>query len=151
MDQILGHKPSTVPESVVDSLTLTQSEDNTSENPEVPEDVNEVDETVFADDSNLDETVAPASAEFKGDTTRVKKSSCKKRKHSRGDQFEVVMNSVMKELVSAQERNEEQYLDLEQKRMKMEEKMFEKDRNAERVQTVSATNDANDDITCTQS
>ena len=69
MDQILGHKPSTVPESVVDSLALTQSKDNTSENPEVPEDVNEVDETVFADDSNLDETVAPASAESEGDTT----------------------------------------------------------------------------------
>ena len=69
MDHILGHKPSTVPESVVDSLALTQSEDNTSENPEVREDVNEVDETVFADDSNLDETVAPASAESEGDTT----------------------------------------------------------------------------------
>ena len=57
----------------------------------------------------------------------MKKYSCKKKKRSRGDQFEVVMNSVMKELVSAQEQNEERYLDLEQKRMKMEEKIFEKE------------------------
>ena len=53
--------------------------------------------------------------------------SSKKKKPSRGDQFEVVMNGVMKELVSAQEGNEERCLELEQKRMKMEEKMFEKD------------------------
>ena len=57
------------------------------------------------------------------------------------------MNGVMKELVSAQERNKERHLELEEKRMKMEEKMFEKDRNAEGVQRVSATNDANDGIT----
>ena len=31
MDQILGHKPSSVPESVVDSLAFTQSRENTSE------------------------------------------------------------------------------------------------------------------------
>ena len=37
------------------------------------------------------------------------------------------MNGVMKELVSAQERNKEWYLELEQKRMKMEEKIFEKE------------------------
>ena len=35
---------------------------------------------------------------------RKKCNSCtKKKKHSRGDQFEIVMNGVMKELVSAQE------------------------------------------------
>ena len=103
MDRILGHRPSTVPESVVDSLALTQSEENISGSPELPEDIDEVDETVLADVSNLDDTVVPES---EGDTTGVKKSGSKK-KHSRGDQFEVVMNGVMKELVSAQERNEE--------------------------------------------
>ena len=51
-----------------------------------------------------------------------------KKKCSRGDQFEV----VIKEMV---------------KRIKLEEKMFEKDRNAERILTVSATSNANDDIT----
>ena len=102
MDWILGHRPSTVPESVVDSLALTQSEDHISGSPELPEDVDEVDETVLADVSNLDDTVVP---EFEGDTTGVKKSGSKKKKHSRGDQFEVVMNGVMKKLISAQEQN----------------------------------------------
>lgn len=49
------------------------------------------------------------------------------KKCSRGDQFEVVMNEVVKGMV---------------KRMKMEEKMFERDRNAERILTVSATSNA---------
>jgi len=75
MDRILGHKLITVPESVVDSLRLTQSEENTSDNPEVSEDVNEVDDRVLTDDSILDESVTPASIESEGDsTTRVKKS-----------------------------------------------------------------------------
>ena len=126
MDQILGHKPSTVPESVVDSLALTQSRETISESPETPE----VDETLFGEDSNADETVAPASTKPSDDITlQTKKgnSSTKKKKRSRGDQFELVMNGVMKELVSAQERNEERHLELEEKRMKMEEKMFEKE------------------------
>ena len=54
MDQILGHKPSTVPESVANSLALTQSRENTNENPEEPE-VDEADETLFGEDSNADE------------------------------------------------------------------------------------------------
>jgi len=77
--------------------------------------------------------------------------SSKKKKHSRGDQFEVVMNGIIKELVSAQERNKEWYLELEQKRIKMEEKIFKKEVKTQRVQTVPTTNDANDDITCEQS
>ena len=53
MDQILGNKPSTVPESVVAGLALTQSSENTSESLEAPE----VDETLFGEDSTADETV----------------------------------------------------------------------------------------------
>ena len=107
MDRILGHKPSTIPESVVDSLAFTHSKETTSESSEVQE-VNEVDETLFCEDSNLDETVPIESAKPPNDTTlRTKKgnSSTKKKKRSRGDQFEVVINGVMKELVSTQERN----------------------------------------------
>ena len=145
MDQILGHKPSTVPESVVDSLALTQSRENTSESPEAQE----VDKTLFGEDGNTDETVAPASTKCSDDTTlQMKKgnSSTKRKKRSRGDQFEVVMNGVMKELMSAQERNEECHLELEEKRMKTEEKIFEKQIEIQH-QTVSPTNGANDNIT----
>ena len=37
MDRILGHKPSTVPESVIDSLALRQSEENASDIPDISE------------------------------------------------------------------------------------------------------------------
>ena len=61
-------------------------------------------------------------------TFQIKKGNAitKKRKHSRGDQFWVVMNGVMKQLVSAQKPSGECHLELEEKRMKMEEKMFDK-------------------------
>ena len=68
MDRILGHKPSTIPESVVDSLAFTHSKETTSESSEVQE-VNEVDETLFCEDSNLDETVPIESAKPPNDTT----------------------------------------------------------------------------------
>ena len=129
MNKILGHKPSTVPENVVDSLALIHSKETTSESSEVQE-VNKVDEILFCEDTNPDETVPIESAKSPDDTTlQTKKgnSSTKKKKRSRGDQFEVVINGVMKKLVSAQERNEERHLELEGKRMKMEEKMFEKE------------------------
>ena len=64
---------------------------------------------VFGEDSIADDTVPPVSTDSSANTTWIKKgiSSSKKKKRSRGDQFEVVMNGIMKELVSAQERNEE--------------------------------------------
>ena len=53
MDKILGHKPTTVPEAVVDSLAdHNQSVENNGERPEEREEVNEVDETVFGDTSD---------------------------------------------------------------------------------------------------
>ena len=143
MDQILGHKPTTVPEMVIDSLALAQttSWESRGESSETLEELDEVDETLFGDldldetIANGDETIANATDTSTTDSpepsssnsAKVKESSSKKKKHSRGDQFKVVMDGVMKELVSAQERNEKMYLELEQKRMKMEEKMFEKE------------------------
>ena len=68
MDKILGHKPSTVPESVVDSLALTCSKENTSQSSKVPE-VNEVDKTLFVEDNNADDTVTPESTNKSPDDT----------------------------------------------------------------------------------
>ena len=75
MDKILGHKPSTIPESVVDSLALTHSKETTSESSEVQK-VNEVDETLFCEDSNPDETIPIESAKPPDDTAlRTKKGN----------------------------------------------------------------------------
>ena len=98
MDRILGHKPSVVSDSFVDSLALTQSRENTSASPKAQE----ADETLFGEDSNANETVVPASTKRSDDTTlQIKKgnNSTKMKKCSRGDQFELVMNGVMKELM----------------------------------------------------
>ena len=57
------------------------------------------------------------------------------------------MNGVMKELVSAQEQNKEHHLELEEKRMKMEQKLFEKEIEMQGESRISARNDANDEIT----
>ena len=46
MDQIMGHKPPTMPESVVGSLALIQS---TSESSEVQDEINEIGKTLFGD------------------------------------------------------------------------------------------------------
>ena len=57
-----------------------------------------------------------------------KGNSCtKKKKHSGRDQFKMVMNGIMKKLMSAQEQNEERHLELKGKRINMEEKMLEKE------------------------
>ena len=75
MNKMLGHKPSTVPESVVDSLALTHSKKTTCESSEVQE-VNEVNETLFCEDSNPDETVPIESAKPPDDTSlQTKKGS----------------------------------------------------------------------------
>ena len=55
MDRILGHKPTTVPESVIDSLA--QSQDNNDSSPDIRE-VNEVDETLFGETSDTGTTTS---------------------------------------------------------------------------------------------
>ena len=55
MDRILGHKPTTVPESIVDSLA--QSQDNNDSSPEISE-VNEMDETLFGENSDTGTTTS---------------------------------------------------------------------------------------------
>ena len=49
MDRILGHKPTTIPKSIVDSLA--QSQGNNDSSPEMRE-VSKVDETLFGENSD---------------------------------------------------------------------------------------------------
>ena len=83
MDRILGHKPTTVPESVIDNLA--QSQDNNDSSPDIRE-VNEVDETLFGETSDTSTTTST------NDTSTLREVSpparCKpnkKKKRSRGD------------------------------------------------------------------
>ena len=126
MDRILGHRPTTIPETVVD--TLGQRQENNDESSDAREDISEVDETLFGDVSASDTaTVASASTESATEPVRENTNKSKKKKQTRGDQFEFVMNGVVKEMLTVQEKNEERYIELEEKRLRMEEKMLDKE------------------------
>jgi len=69
MDEVMIHKPSTVPESVVDSLAFTQPKENfigTSEQ------LDEVDETFFGGDSDAAAPVPTASPSNRSSTNQEK-------------------------------------------------------------------------------
>ena len=50
-----------------------------------------------------------------------------RKKRTKGDQFEVVMDGVVQQLVEAQDRAEQRYMQMEEKRMQMEERLMEKE------------------------
>ena len=130
MDRILGHKPTTMPESVIDSLA--QSQDNNDSTPGMRE-VNEVDETLFGENSDTGEITSTTDNSTQREVSPPARCKPNKKKtRSRGDQFEVVINKVMEDLISSQERNESRYLELENKRMRMEEKMYDKELEMQR-------------------
>ena len=91
MDRILGHKPTTVPESIVDSLA--QSQDSNDSSSAIRE-VNEVDETLFGENSDTGTITSTNDTSTIREVSSPAQCKCnKKKKRSRGDQFEVVMNS----------------------------------------------------------
>ena len=122
MDRILGHKPTTVPESIVDSLAQIQGNNDSS--PEITA-VNEVDKTLFGDISTSASTSSTSTSTEVSSIAQQGKP-CKRRK-DRGKINLKVMNKIMEELISSQERNEARYLELEEKTMGMEEKIYNKE------------------------
>ena len=86
-----------------------------------------MDETLFGETSDTGITTSTNDTYTQREISppaRCKRN--KKKKRSRGDQFEVVMNKAMEDLISSQERNEARYLELENKSMCMEKKMYDK-------------------------
>ena len=70
--------------------------------------VSEVDETLFGENSDTGTTTSltsDTSASREASSVAQQGKGNKKRKRSRGDQFEVVMNKVMEELISSQKPN----------------------------------------------
>ena len=129
MDAVLGHKPVTSPGVVIDSLA-------DCENSPVDHDHHDEfeDKSLFtqqSEDTTSTQTVGSDSAE----SSRVKPSSTpilkverhKKKKRSKTEQFEVLMDGMVKQLVEAQGKSEEGYMELEEKRMRMEERLLEKE------------------------
>ena len=127
MDAVLGHKPATSPGVIIDSLA-------DCENSPVDHDDEFEDKSLFtqqSEDTTSTQTVGSDSAE----SSKVKPSSTpipkverhKKKKHSKTEKFEVLMDGMVKQLVEAQGKSEERFMELEEKRMRMEERLLEKE------------------------
>jgi len=109
MDAVLGHKPATCPSFVVD--TLADRDENNNDDTLFTQELVETDSTDTSEHNTEEQPVSPC-----------KKS--KKKKRTKGDQFEVVMSGMVKQLVEAQDRSD---VELEEKRMRMEERLMEKE------------------------
>ena len=93
----------TIIKSIVDNLA--QSQGNNYSSPEMRE-VSEVDNTLFGENSDTSTTISLTSNTSTSTeaSSAPQKDKASKRKRSRAGQFEIVMNKVMEELVSSQER-----------------------------------------------
>ena len=140
MDDVIGDKPTTKPPVVIDTL-----EDNTeavsTEQEEVEEEITEK-EKDNADCSSSDPTEAEpygSSSDKHSVCNSTSRSATpnpeekKPRKRSlRDDKIEKMMGSVVDKLLKAQESSDLKYLELEEKRMRMEERMSEREERQKR-------------------
>ena len=130
MDKVLGHKPATVPSALIDILASNENDQNTS----ITDNVDEEDEPLFTDyseDASSTTQTAPSdSTESIVESVPPRKS--KKKKRGKSKQFEVVMDGMVKKLIDAQHKTEERFLDLEEKRMRLEERLVEQEAKMER-------------------
>ena len=112
MDVILGHRPTTRPSVVVDTLaTAIDPEEN-----EGGEDGGMADEVCAQEDSF-------GSTEKNGHAHPSPSPSPgigKKRKRTKDERVEAVLNKVVKEVVEAQRESDKMFLELEEKRMNHE-------------------------------
>ena len=124
MDKVLGHKPATAPSALIDTLASNENDQNTSINDYVDEE----DEPLFTDyseDTSTTQTAPSDTTEPIVDSVPPRKT--KKKKWGKSEQFEVVMDGMVKKLIDAQHKTEERFLDLEEKRMRLEERLIEQE------------------------
>ena len=134
MDRVLGHKPSTQPAVVVDTLEDTQVQDTQTDDDQLQE--TEVGATPNLDTS--DTTVpSPASTDVTdasgevATTSQVQKKgidgtdkvSSRKRKKSKFD----MTGELLDKLIGMQEKSDKMLMELEMKRARLEEKQMEMD------------------------
>ena len=126
IDDILGSKPSTKPEVVVDTL-----QDETEEVIEDNGDIEEEDGTGKASvssgpQSETSDCVVVEKQPVKKETSEQKKKG--KKRSAKEERFENVMEVVVTKVLEDQKENDKLFMDLEAKRMKMEERVLELER-----------------------
>ena len=149
MDTVLGHKPSTQPAVVVDTLEDSQvqdTQDDEQTQPEMgatPTNLDSSDNTVpsptSTDVTDASGDVATTSQEqTKGsDGTAIEKATSRKRKKGKVDKA----GEMMDKFIGMQEKSDKMFMELEIKRARLEEKQIEMDAQLRREERVSAPND----------
>ena len=126
LDDIIGTKPSTQPPVVIDTLASTANVDVTPDvSPESP----------VATEAETGDKSTPTSA------TPTESSKSRKRKRSKVDD---VMDGVARQLLQSVEKSDQRMIELEEKRMKLEERQMERELQAKREERDFQTH-ANDD------
>ena len=125
LDEILGQRPATKPEVVIDSSLSVDPEDNSIE---VLNSTSEFEDTV-ADEVHKEQRTQESVSDTieiqrKGSNEiKMKQEGIKKRKRSatRDEKMEKILDSVITNVSKMQEKSDAQFYELEQKRIKMEE------------------------------
>lgn len=132
LDAVLGHKPATQPRVVVDTLADHTVEDD--DESDLLAEGTSASLMESSDSSSLKENSSSSTSLLESSDSsslKVKSSSStatnKKRKRSKTDAFEQVLEGVVDKLVQAQSESEARLLEFEEKRMKMEERQKERE------------------------
>ena len=134
MDEVLGHKPSTQPAVVVDTLEDSQVQDTQTDDDQLqPTEVGaspnlDTSDTVVPSPASTDATdgsgeVATTSQGQKKAIDGTEKVSNRKRKRSKFD----MTGEMLDKLIGMQEKSDKMLMELEMKRARLEEKQMEMD------------------------
>ena len=151
MDTVLGHKPSTQPAVVVDTLEYSQvqdTQDDEQTQPEMgatPTNLDSSDNTVPSPtstdvtDASGDVTTTSQEQTKGSDGTAIEKATSRKQKEGKVDKA----GEMMDKFIGMQEKSDKMFMELEMKRARLEEKQIEMDaqlRREEREFQLQMTN-----------
>jgi len=143
MDAALGHKLATAPSVVVDTIANSESHQNVCDDDEFDEDKSLL--TAHNKDTSttslLSDTIELESSNTESTFNLSHKKKNKKMKRGKSEQYKMVMDGFVKQLIDAQHKNEERYIEVEEKRMRFEERLLE---DTTGITAIPHADDAND-------
>ena len=138
MNKVLGNKPATRPPIVINTLEDDGQTDEEVKNQDGPVDVEVADAVVDHEKmvgecendghkENADEKLKSGdlNVEQVENKTDVKKERQIKKRRTREDRFEKAMNVIIEKLTKDQKESDEMFISLEEKRMRLKERMME--------------------------
>ena len=136
MNEILGNKPATRPAVVIDSsleqeVVRDNVEGDEGRSEDVVDEEHETEVEKGVEKCDTEKEMHGEQAEEKGGKagevgeTTITKTNNKRKKHSREDKFEKVLQSIVHKVTQTQKESDVLFLKLEEKRMKFDERMME--------------------------